>query len=883
MSDDMSDSDAEVTYSSEHIHQLLRCAVCLDRYNNPKLLPCQHTFCEAPCLEGLVHRLTHTLKCPECRTEHVVPFRGVSAYPNNLTIIGFLSLPKQEFNARTIPLSSNVLADFGGDTNGSDNNRTQRATSSNFSEPRPSSSGQRASGCAVCRSQNSLCRCPHCDQIICDPCRRAHMDQVGTDVNRIVSQIRRGMPHVSNTISIIEQKSEQLRQRAEAAKSDITETIERYIMELRGRQRLLHSEVEMFLLGELRSLRIFQETLEVELASMASFCDSTESMLTRSNRNVPDEDIVGIKRQCVEHMENLRAYETGSVRMPAERHLQFIIEGNRFSNSIANFGEIVTSSSPMASEGHSPRDASPASMNGNADIDDMQPPPESAQDLVETDNNTSMDFLSVPPNVSMSNTVPREHAVTLPASLSWNYIRNYQRRYGDLQREGNVPDYGEVSSSPPSRAPPPRRNTQERRRQHYSDTRLPALMASGFTLSSARSSGTPPMRRDSGSGMGASRQHDHDSYTASPRSTRRLLTHGNQSRAIEIPSSNVSRTVLVGSPNMHAQRSPVRFDVTVEEEEDLEPNEITVLNNHVGPFDAGESSVVSTAAFNYQDKGRARIRFGQRGSCTSQFTWPRGVAVSQRDNTICIADSSNHRVQIFDQEGRFMKSFGSFGVEAGEFNSLSGVTTDNFGQIVICDRYNHRIQIFDNQGNFQSMFGEEGRGDGQLFYPWGVACDGMGFIYVCDKENHRVVVFQSNGAYVRKFGRKGSASGQLENPHYLAISPDNTKVYISDSSNHRIQVFSIYGDFLFCFGSQGTMQGQMKYPKGLAVDGQGFVIVADSGNNRIIVFRGDGRFYCTFGSYGSENGQFKGLEGIGVLANGNLVVMDRENHTVQIF
>jgi len=38
----------------EQFEQLLTCAICLDRYRNPKLLPCQHSFCMEPCMDGLV-------------------------------------------------------------------------------------------------------------------------------------------------------------------------------------------------------------------------------------------------------------------------------------------------------------------------------------------------------------------------------------------------------------------------------------------------------------------------------------------------------------------------------------------------------------------------------------------------------------------------------------------------------------------------------------------------------------------------------------------------------------------------------------------------------------------------------------------------------------
>ncbi len=38
----------------EQFDQLLTCCICLDRFKTPKLLPCQHSYCMEPCMEGLV-------------------------------------------------------------------------------------------------------------------------------------------------------------------------------------------------------------------------------------------------------------------------------------------------------------------------------------------------------------------------------------------------------------------------------------------------------------------------------------------------------------------------------------------------------------------------------------------------------------------------------------------------------------------------------------------------------------------------------------------------------------------------------------------------------------------------------------------------------------
>lgn len=138
----------------------------------------------------------------------------------------------------------------------------------------------------------------------------------------------------------------------------------------------------------------------------------------------------------------------------------------------------------------------------------------------------------------------------------------------------------------------------------------------------------------------------------------------------------------------------------------------------------------------FMQKKRMMMKIGSRGTNPSCFTWPRGVACTP-DNSIVVADSSNHRIQTFDSTGRFQMEFGSYGSGEGEFDCLAGVTVNRIGHFIVSDRYNHRVQVFDATGRFLRAFGSEGRSDGKFSYPWGIATDALGFIYVCDKENHR--------------------------------------------------------------------------------------------------------------------------------------------------
>ncbi|XP_065206521.1 RING finger protein nhl-1 isoform X5 [Planococcus citri] len=342
------------------------------------------------------------------------------------------------------------------------------------------------------------------------------------------------------------------------------------------------------------------------------------------------------------------------------------------------------------------------------------------------------------------------------------------------------------------------------------------------------------------------------SSTTSRRLSLGLPLRGNNSASVE--SSDDDQKNLEGSPNSPTAATAVQ---------------------------AGFAEVGTTLRSQYMQKRQLCFKIGSRGSGPGCFTWPRGIAVGP-DNSIVIADSSNHRVQVFDQNGKFMKEFGSFGNGEGEFDCLAGIAVNRIGQYIIADRYNHRVQVLDPSGRFLRAFGSQGTADGRFNYPWGITTDALGFIYVCDKENHRIQVFQSDGTFVGKFGSYGNKIGQLEHPHYIAVSNTN-RVIVSDSNNHRVQIFDVNGRVLNSIASEGSSNGQFKFPRGVAVDDQGYILVGDSGNNRIQIFHPDGTFLRSFGCWGSGDGEFKGLEGVAVMSNGNILVCDRENHRVQVF
>ncbi|KAI8493590.1 hypothetical protein Bbelb_285110 [Branchiostoma belcheri] len=63
------------------IREELSCSICLELFTRPKMLPCQHTFCQ-DCLQDHASRRT-PFQCPNCRQQVRLPRQGVAGLPDN--------------------------------------------------------------------------------------------------------------------------------------------------------------------------------------------------------------------------------------------------------------------------------------------------------------------------------------------------------------------------------------------------------------------------------------------------------------------------------------------------------------------------------------------------------------------------------------------------------------------------------------------------------------------------------------------------------------------------------------------------------------------------------------------------------------------------------
>ena len=246
----------------------------------------------------------------------------------------------------------------------------------------------------------------------------------------------------------------------------------------------------------------------------------------------------------------------------------------------------------------------------------------------------------------------------------------------------------------------------------------------------------------------------------------------------------------------------------------------------------------------------AHVRtYGSGGSGAGQFAAPYGLGKDPNANRFAVADSANHRIQVFTFDPdtgavAFERQFGSYGTGNGAFNNPRDVAIGPQGRFHVADTDNHRVQVFDPSGNHLFTFGAFGTGNGQMKSPQGIAVDADGIITLADTDNNRLQGFTGGGAFLWKTGTAGSGLGQFNKPIGLQFGLGQ-RLYVADTSNHRIQVLDPARNPVGGLGSQGGGDGQVSFPHDVApsfVSDE--VFVADTWNHRLLklatVLDGDG-------------------------------------------
>lgn len=272
----------------------------------------------------------------------------------------------------------------------------------------------------------------------------------------------------------------------------------------------------------------------------------------------------------------------------------------------------------------------------------------------------------------------------------------------------------------------------------------------------------------------------------------------------------------------------------------------------------------------------------------------------------------------------YASQFSIYGFGADRLLKPTEVAVDTKGDIYVADTYNHRVVVFDSQGRFIATFGKRGQGRHEIEFPSGVAVAPNGNIYVLSRSLNKVVIYDSKrvpfweifaespqaaaikdgkfylatyrgimvgdlkGNLLTNFGRWGRNAGGVDRPGGIAVDSKGN-IYVADSMNYRLQAFSPSGKSLWTVGAAPKKGEVLKnrnrrfgLPVGLAIDKDDLLYLVDAFKGTINIFDTKGKELKRVGEWGNDEGQFYYPGGIAYAGNETFAVADKYNDRVQV-
>ncbi|KAI6656851.1 Serine/threonine-protein kinase PknD [Oopsacas minuta] len=236
---------------------------------------------------------------------------------------------------------------------------------------------------------------------------------------------------------------------------------------------------------------------------------------------------------------------------------------------------------------------------------------------------------------------------------------------------------------------------------------------------------------------------------------------------------------------------------------------------------------------------------GKEGIEQDKLKSPFGITIDPDTELIYVADCNNNRVQVFTQDGDYMKSIN---VTANHPRSL---VTHGTHCYVTCDNWILKLETTKSNVLSSQKVNHDIRG--LDFY--------KGRLYVCELEDYYIYVFDTELVTLEKI--KLTSEHLIEDKYGLyhayqfdvkivdnvlyilfancsyplqcfSMTDEKNNFLLTDRTSHQIKVFSREGLLLGKISQKGLLRGQLKKPMGIALDKNNRIIVCDQKVDNIL-------------------------------------------------
>ncbi|KAA8594601.1 hypothetical protein FQN60_011736 [Etheostoma spectabile] len=723
--------------------QFLICSICLDRYKNPKVLPCLHTFCER-CLQNYIPAHSLTLSCPVCRQTSILPEKGVAALQNNFFITNLMDVLQ-----RAPDSCSQEAAAL--------NNIATVATGQLLSCPNHGGNVMEF-------------YCPPCETAMCQECTSGeHGEHPTVPLKDVVEQhkaslqdqldaVKKRLPEIDSALQMLSEILQQLTNQKSSIEDGIHTTFDELQKTLNVRKSVLLMELEVNYGLKQKVLQAQLDTLLQGQDGINSSCNFTEQALSHGT----EAEVLLVKKQMSERLVELASQELPL--QPGENdQLDFIVETEGLKKSIHNLGTIVTTNA-VASEtvatGEGLRHCVvgvPTSITittkdkdgelckmGNAVITAEMSSPDGSKgegEILDNKNGT-YEYLFAAHKEGTFNLSLRlydQHIKGSPFKIKTTKSIDVSASSDNIKKRLKSPGSGHIKQKAIKR-PASMYSTGRRKENPIEDDLIFRIGTKGRNKGEFTN-----LQGVAASTVGKVLIADSNNQCVQVKTTS-CAEDAALSQLEQTPGQLQRPTGVAIHPNgdiiiadydnkwVSIFSSEGKFKNKIGSGKLMGPKGVSVdRNGHIIVVDNKACCV-----FIFQINGKLVTKFGNRGNGDRQFAGPHFAAVNN-NNEIIVTDFHNHSVKVFNTEGEFLLKFGSNGEGNGQFNAPTGVAVDVNGNIIVADWGNSRIQVFDGSGSFLSYINTSAD---PLYGPQGLALTSDGHVVVADSGNHCFKVYR---------------------------------------------------------------------------------------------------------------------------------------------
>ena len=241
--------------------------------------------------------------------------------------------------------------------------------------------------------------------------------------------------------------------------------------------------------------------------------------------------------------------------------------------------------------------------------------------------------------------------------------------------------------------------------------------------------------------------------------------------------------------------------------------------------------VERVSEIDYKSKTQSVISVCDNGTGNEQLDCPLGVTVEHNTGNIYVADNENHCVKVFDITAKYLLKFGD-GKGEGKMSYPKGLLIRGNKVFV---SHSHCILVYQLDGKFVSSIGSYGSGELQFNFPYGLSTDEYNNdIYICDIYNHRIQIISENLQFKYEF-----CKDTLHYPRDIKHYKDN--IFILDRSNPCLHIYNRDLVLQQSVVTRGEGQ-QVRDPCFFFIDNFGNILITDHGSNSILILNSEFEF-----------------------------------------